>query len=567
MKKIFTLMASLAVGLSAMAVNGPFKVENKEVTPNPLRLAEIRSEMNSEFNHINATEVESNDEMYTRSWTDSKGNVWILQIELYKDFVGDYFGLTYNDGTKPTIDDLPYFPAFYMLRKLNATQDQVLDGVMFYLCWPTKYLYSQIFEWEGPWEEVDGYKDIPADDRDFSPVTLNELANNANGCRLFTETKAGYFDGSLDKATGYWSTWAIVNCEWMGITSMYNGSSTYATVVTDSRASTVSFSYYDKEEDSVGANNIIYMQNTNTNATVTLNADFNGLAEVEGFEARTVVTPDFGDIHVFNAGLISSEELDLDNPFSEQFDPVTAFYVVGGDPVYEWIIDPSAKAFAANKIGIKATGDVPTSQANVIAGYAFADEKYGSDITLDPTEMRFDIVLPVAVQDPTGAYLSIAPAPNKFVPTGYNYEWSKEWGFECDNLGQIQSYTENAHFAWGTVDGFEMTVVTPLSRTIYSKSTGKIIYHYDPTDMQKTREFSAVGTAPSAVKGVQAQNGVNVIARDGMINVVAGENAPIAIFTLDGKLVKATKASEVSVEAPKGMYVVRVGNKAKKVVL
>ena len=66
---------------------------------------------------------------------------------------------------------------------------------------------------------------------------------------------------------------------------------------------------------------------------------------------------------------------------------------------------------------------------------------------------------------------------------------------------------------------------------------------------------------------MKAEDNARIIARDGMINVVAGENAPIAIFTLDGKLVKATKASEVSVEAPKGMYVVRVGNKAKKVVL
>ena len=136
------------------------------------------------------------------------------------------------------------------------------------------------------------------------------------------------------------------------------------------------------------------------------------------------------------------------------------------------------------------------------------------------------------------------------------------------NLGFYQQLVAPSTIQWGTNQGFVATMENPYFRYITSKGTPDIIYHYDPTDMTKTRTFTSVGTRePSAVKGVSVDSDVKVIARDGMINVVAGENAPIAIFTLDGKLVKATKASEVSVEAPKGMYVVRVGNKAKKVVL
>ena len=189
--------------------------------------------------------------------------------------------------------------------------------------------------------------------------------------------------------------------------------------------------------------------------------------------------------------------LGLDTPFTEDFDDVTALYVATADQAFEWIVAPGATKFEG--------------------------------------EQKF-------AEDTQQYYTSIYPAPGRFLTKGYNANWSQIYGMECDNQNKVLTLVNDDanEIAWGTTEGF---------------------YHYDPNDMNKTRTFSSFGSLdPSEVEAIVAENNVQVIARDGMIVVNAAEKAPVAIFTLDGKLVKA-------VEAAKGVYVVRVGDKAQKVVL
>ncbi|MDE5902396.1 MAG: hypothetical protein K2O78_03855 [Muribaculaceae bacterium] len=565
MKKIFTLMAGVAVCAigyaAAPKMPEPVKVKS---TASAEMLQDLRVEDTTAFYDV-ATKGD-----YTRTWTDAQGRVWDLQLNMYDESVGEFFGLVSADTDEPmTFDDLPYYPARYMLRRLSADQTSVVDGVIFYLIWPTYFIYDQIFTYDG---EVDANGEIPADKRNYAVVPPSELLNNTRGCRTFTERPAYYVGGVLNDGYTAWSTFGMINNEWLGITALYNGAE--ATTVADGgTASTLVFSSYDLEDNSMSVRNRIFLK-TASGATQTIANNFAGTAGVEGFEPR-YVTNTFGDIHVFNTGLLNSKVLGDNNPFtSEEFDSVTAFYIAACDPVYEWVVNPSATSFNTNVVGLYLSqeGVTPTdTQANLMIGYAFGDPSYANDTSLDPKEIMFKLNEGemAYAEELDQWYTKIYPQVNTFVTGGLAASWSEEFGMEVDNQASVLVLDGPQEFGWGTKDGFSASLRSQWSRYVTTTSTGNIIYHYDPTNVQLTRTFSSVGTLDASgvenvvAEGVQAQ----VVARDGMISVNAGEKAPIAIFTLDGKLVKAVEAENVAVEAAKGVYVVRVGEKATKVVL
>ncbi len=521
MKKIFTLMAGVAVCAvgyaAAPKLPEPVKVES---TVSPEMLQSLRVENARAFNDP-ATKGD-----YTRTWTDAQGRVWDLQLNMYDQSLGDFFGLVTKDNKPLTFDDLPYYPARYMLRRFNADQTAIVDGVMFYMAWPTYYIYDQIFTYDG---ELDSNDNIPVDKRNYKVVPPSELLNNTRGCRTFTERPDGMVGGILNESNTGWSTFGIMNNKWLKISAVYNGAECY-TLVDGNTASTLVFSSYDIADNSMGVRNRIFISTANGGRQTIAN-NYSGTADVEGFEPR-YVDNSFGDIHVFNAGLLNSTVLGGNNPFTDnKFGDVTAFYVAASDPVYVWRVDPSATQFSPSVVRLYYANEGNTNisevQQNLMLGYAFGDASYAKDTSLDPKEMMFKL-----------------------------------------NEGEILLEGPQ-EFGWGTKDGFTGSFRSQWSRYVSTKSTGNIIYHYDPKNVQLTRTFSSIGElAPSGVEDVVAEDAqAQVVASNGMISVNAGQKAPIAIFTLDGKLVKAVEAENVAVEAAKGVYVVRVGEKATKVVL
>ena len=114
---------------------------------------------------------------------------------------------------------------------------------------------------------------------------------------------------------------------------------------------------------------------------------------------------------------------------------------------------------------------------------------------------------------------------------------------------------------------------TPASYT--AKTTEDVVYHYNPENINDTKTIPAVGSmvvenGGSGVKEVLAEGNFNVSAHNGAISVMAGENGRVSIYSINGQLVKSVDAKAgqtVNVEAAKGLYIVKAGKKAVKVVL
>lgn len=549
MKKIFTVLLGLTfwvTGFSAAKV--ATKVSDFHLDPQ--RVASLIQKEQAA-----ALAGKKAETLYTRNWVDASGSEWSLELT--------YSGLTILDALNEEAqaawkDELLYL-ANLQLVKFNQSGN-VSDGVVLYVCWPSVYWYDQIYSYTG---ELDANNMIPVDKRDLSIAAPSDVLNNASRCRIFEETGA-----ILDMDASGVTYWGILPLSAGYGQAILNGAEA-TSASTESNPATFDFKSYDLEEGSMNVRFNIPLQAGTT--TRTLSGTYNGIAEVEGFEPRYVTTQQMTGIHLFNGGKISEEILGDESPFTDIFEgELTQFYLLAFPEQAQFMMGDAAKAFNPNDIGIGFAQSVAENDINCYQGYLFADVKYAEDTTLDPSDMTFNLKEPEWIIDELldEGFWGQAPAANTFVSYRLGYEWSSIYGMRVANLGFYQQLVAPSTIQWGTNQGFVATMENPYFRYITSKGTPDIIYHYDPTDMTKTRTFTSVGTRePSAVKGVSVDSDVKVIARDGMINVVAGENAPIAIFTLDGKLVKATKASEVSVEAPKGMYVVRVGNKAKKVVL
>ena len=548
MKKIFTLMAAALMGVGGMMAK-PLTVEQlrdytTELTP------EGQQKIRADFAKLHMG-ILPDTETLTRSWQASNGT-WQLIMVMNEQTLNEVLTFSDKDG-KPVqlpFEECPFYYVDAILMFTPTNSQSATRTADLVLAWPSVYYCLQP-------------ADTPEDEIDWSAMTLTEFCNNDQLIRLFEQT--GYIMNA--DSNGMLSSWAIIS----GPKCTYDGQEMY----TDN-GTTMQFYAYDSTDNYIEADANISLSN-DSGRKGTMNCKYRGEADrVLGFEATTTTIDNFGPVVVYNGGLVSSALLGDDSPFTEVFDEMTALYVIAGGPGFTPGQVQGGGAFDRNKVGFAEVNIASNTQYNCIQGFMFVDPKYAQDTTLDPTEIRTKVTLMERVEDELyGEYDAIAPKIDSFLQGGYTYTWSVDYGTDIAKAGYYYFPSKDSNIAWGTTDGFVANMIDDYLQTFLIKSNvTEIEYHYDPTDITKARTFSAVGSLESyvnpdvvGVEAVKAEDNARIIARDGMINVVAGENAPIAIFTLDGKLVKATKASEVSVEAPKGMYVVRVGNKAKKVVL
>lgn len=116
---------------------------------------------------------------------------------------------------------------------------------------------------------------------------------------------------------------------------------------------------------------------------------------------------------------------------------------------------------------------------------------------------------------------------------------------------------------------------------MYLPAGKDIIYHYDANDITKTKTIANMGSIKNPtnwkniIKGVTsifADNDVkaNVVTENGKIFVTVDADTMVAVYNMAGmvvKNVKAVKGQTVVIDAANGLYIVRVGNKAAKVIL
>lgn len=589
MKKIFTLMAAACLGvssLSAITYSGGRSMEGLTVDPQSYAdLQKLSDEISA-----NLENNELVNDLYTRDSVDPvTGKTWRMQVVTTGVKLCD--ALKFNDANgnpeEVTFAEWPMYMAMCYLYAYPQGEDMPDTQVRFYLQWPSVYLYSQIYTYDGP---ADAEGDIPEDARDYSIVTATELMNNSNYCRTFKEVCPFYFNGKFDSSTG-WQYWYILPNLGLQATCTVNGVEGYTNVKysTDGTGySTIQFMDYDPDttdlnadiilQFSAGVNNITTSGQWGTTGPVsTTRVTYNGTARVEGFEPQKFVCEPFASMHLFNAGKYSSLDPGMDGIFTGgDWGPYTALYFLAFDKHLNMVYRNGATAFSPEAVGVTfSDGTNNPDYANMIRGYFFADPKYADDLTLDPAEMAMDFNPGEEKQEvlPNGKlgdwYIDIKPEDNTWISGGYTYGWSQEFGTVpfVKNSSQMPA---GGVFQWGTEKGLLVDFYTMYDVTVHMSSVEDIIYHYDPNDIEKTRTFKAIGTAPEVGVEEVAAEASQVMAANGVITVVPAVDAPVAVFALDGSCVmnaQGVAGEAVNVEAAKGVYVVVVGKKASKVVL
>lgn len=581
MKRASTILAALCLGVTAFAAK-PVNFDiatNLKVAPTPENAQVIRAKNAEARARILKGDYTEGEDFATRQWIDKSGAIWEFSLLVDGQRINEMLRFSNDKGEtiEAKWDDLPFYHATAVLTKRLPTDDSRRVYVTFELCWPSRYIFDQIFTYEG--ERTDKNA-IPIDKRDYSLTPASVLCNSKEFCKVFREsTGAGFESEDGGKSIAYYT---MLPNEMLEMPCLYDFEVGY-TQLDESHASTITFNGYEPETGYMDESNKMYI--AIPSGTRNIRNQYQGTARVEGFEPTSQTLPEFGDLHLFNTGLQSSELFGDDMPYTKPFDELTAFYITIADKNLLWNIDPAATKFDPEAI-INGGLDLPEGTdldpyANLVQGYAYADAKYAKDTNLDPREGEF--LMPVAEQlydeKIEEWYVSICPDKNGLIPYGQKGGWSETYGLSTIFENTVDLLAANSRLGWGTTEGFVLDGVNNYFKSIKATSVGDVIYHYNPDNMQDVRVFPLVGTTKwewtdwvSGVEGIVADEApaAKVVAANGVIAVTPAEAANVAVFSLSGACVKNVKAAAgatVNVNADKGIYVVVVNGKASKVIL
>ena len=90
------------------------------------------------------------------------------------------------------------------------------------LCWPSKYIWNQIFTYDG---ELDSDNEIPVEKRDYSCVLPSEFCNSTEWCLEFRES--GPIGAKMNSDSTNWECFYILPSKIFGIESMIDGECVY----------------------------------------------------------------------------------------------------------------------------------------------------------------------------------------------------------------------------------------------------------------------------------------------------------------------------------------------------
>lgn len=569
MKKFTALLGLLALCGGTMMAS---PIENSGVRTD-LKVTGTTAKFNQLKSKIESGKI-IGEVLATRDYTDPAGDTYVATFQRFQEPLCDMLTFSDADGNpfKPTFDELPYYVVSYTLVKYTPNSIDANTYINFMLEWPSEYIYRQLFTYQG--EKPNGI--IPVEFRDYTPAPFSDLWNNPEYCREFREDEGV---GSQPNATeDNWLYYGMLPNEALGIACLYDDVPCF-TKLDENTYSKINLELYSMDD------NVAYLEFRNDiridfqGSTRRVRPTYKGTGDVQGFDASVIELPEFGDMHLFNTGVVSSAKLGDENPFPTDFPEMTQFYYTISDKRLEWSIDPAATSFNPDMIKLMVPEGTARDVINFMYGYAFADPKYGNDINLNPDEQDMSFVQGEVIAVDLGEdswYAEYTPAVGDIVPfniadaQGNMEPWSAQYGtrFYVDNMPESTQNTP-VSMGWGFKTGWELSFENLYLRTYKANSTGKLFYHYDPTNINLVRELELVG-GKDGVELVEVKDGAAVYAANGEIVVVPSENAAVAIYGLDGvchKNVKAAAGESVSIEAPKGIYVVTVNGAARKVAL
>lgn len=576
MRKLLSLASCGLVAAAAMAAPlNPAQLQKAQMVENPEMTQKVRAQMASTLYQLECGQTPDN--AYTRSYTDPKGTKWLFIANLIQDGgAWQYYRKTDENG-KPIKgpngedvfcekEDLPLYLA--QLTVVAYPQGANPNYASFLAGWPSYYF-------------GDMGNQGTEEDPNMTPIPFDEFVNEPNHQRKFTESDKTFIP-KYDQATGTYTTYHMVSSA-MRMQALWNGQDA-KTYVTSTSASNLTFSSYIDETKETELKINIYLKDA-SNQTRSMVANYAGTAKVGGWTTN-YLSGNLDNIHLFNAGQISSDSLGMTNPFTgDDFGPFTCLYLVASDKVIDINIDSTKGKFDESK-----TFKLNINQANVpagenyedhltyVMGYLFAPANYegpqkGVTYKMLEPEWTYDSIY-------NEWYNKISPAENSILPNNFSGDWT-DFGVSCYYKNYSETLKANECFlSFNTANGLYVDSKLGTGDVLRLSGKGDIIYHNNENDMTQTIKVPAVGdfvtdyVAPvkndlAYVAGVVAPNTAISVA-NGAICVNADANVAVAIYKLDGQKVaaKALKAGESYTVAPgKGLYIVKAGNVAKKVAL
>lgn len=513
--------------------------------------------------------VESGKAKVVREYSDSQYK-YLAIMENTGNTLLDYWRISNEDGSSVSFEELPFYVVrYYLLRGPRNEQGYNLQC----MSWCTYPSY-----------------DIFYDDGNYNLFDFEELVNSKDLCSTWMIARgqsAGdllyYVNSERTEIVGFsiWSNLAGDEGTNIVVTSAGQQTVKFAEPTGTSQTFFTLNAYDPEDEDYLESANEFFLANN-----MFVECDYAGSATVEGFVIHDY-TLELPKIHVFNGGEIGPDVAGYEDiywyplgmPEVETWNPVNQFYLAACSDVLDvFVTDDGGYAtedptpFATANIGVGLiVEDAEDSELNYVAGALFSkvgtEEPYGEWNQLKPGEYSFKI------GSQQINVLTMSPEAGGMVPYGYNrddFPWSYSDGLRVCFHGSYK-YMNEAKIALGTNEGLGMITYDQVGNSYSSTSKSNIVFHYDPANMQLTREISSVGDLEwvSGVGSVTAE-GDFIKAVNGVISVNPAKDTTVAIYTIAGNCVanKAVKANEtVNFNVEKGLYIVKSGKKAVKVIL
>lgn len=345
--------------------------------------------------------------------------------------------------------------------------------------------------------------------------------------------------------------------------------------------SSLKFSQYDPETNTVDIPFVGNVVNASNTKTFIYDVKYSGEAKILGFQPFKSVV--LSEMHIAYYG--EKSNANDENYDDAEWGPLAQYGVYGAGPDYFWgnwdgsnpnHTIPQLYKETENAVATMFKGLVYSPAGNTDGQGTWYAKMYESErnpISGDyealegPTAWTFPMGGLVMVFSETEGLTCAVDGDNWWMK-GSNYPEAN------DNVG---TYVISGGTAGSGIQGYS-GYTTILTMGIPEGTD--IIYHYDATDLSKTRKIANIGAIENPegwrpiVEGVSTINSDNVNANitteNGKIIVTVDADANVAVYNMAGmavKNVKAVKGQRVVIDAANGLYIVRVGNKAAKVIL
>lgn len=545
MKKFYMLMAAIAVTISSFAAVPQKMQHSAQLVPGADQIF-VQAMADAQVTILNG------DADYTRSFSQG-GKTW----NMYVTNQPKYQWYEMLNGTT-CFEDWPFY--FVMMELVSDS-----DDVMWYILqWPCEYTFSDIWGDEDP--EVINTEIVP-----FSTLCN---ANPQERVKSFYDTlpsgRLSWFAfDEEDNFMGY----AMYPINHLFTNTMSMGGKDV--IGLSGTGSEVSFQSFDKNTTETEIYlNLIYSYFTESGGqkvptgspmTLTMNP-FKSDISLSGFETMYYTWNDMTNIHIFNGGQADEDFLYDEMGYQEVNEaPLTRFYLSAYEKNFDlaWGSETDF-TFDSNNIAIARLND---SGASIL--WMYGAMYSAADLEEVPADNWNMVEFEQEYNEMISAWITITcPAEQTLIPSGYNFPpcigWSNGYATPNDGLTGIRNNMFKAFdtpsvIQFGTTEGFVVDAADSMGDHHMYSTKNDIVYHYDPSDVTKTKNISPVGTNVP-------ESGVNTMMTDKVKFPVLVVNG--SIIAPEGAEVYSINGARVNPSAVNaGVYVVRYNNSAVKVLV